>query len=208
MSKTKIAEDLLQIQAVKLSTDPPFTWSSGWRSPIYCDNRFALSFPAVRGRIRDAFVAEVQARYPGATTVVGVATGAIAWGLLVAEALELPFAYVRAKAKGHGMQNLIEGKVETGEKVVVIEDLVSTGGSSTAAVKALQAAGAEVLGTVAIFSYGFPEADAAFAATGTPFQALTSLEVLLAAATQQGYLPASAHETIMVWQKAPASWEG
>ncbi len=208
MSKTKIAEDLLQIQAVKLSPESPFTWSSGWRSPLYCDNRLALSFPAVRGRIRDAFVAEVQARFPEAETVVGVATGAIAWGLLVAEALELPFAYVRSQAKGHGMQNLIEGKVEAGEKVVVIEDLVSTGGSSTAAVKALQAAGAEVLGTVAIFSYGFPEAEAAFAATGTPFHALSSLAVLLEAATRSGYLPAAAHETIMAWQQGPASWQG
>ena len=206
MGNSKIAEYLLKIKAVRLSPQEPFTWSSGWRSPIYCDNRLTLSFPDIRRAIRDAFVAEIQARYPDLTGVAGVATGAIAQGMLVAEALDLPFIYIRAQAKGHGMQNRIEGAVDPTGRYVVIEDLVSTGQSSASAVAALQASGATVLGTLAIFSYGFPQAGETFAATGTPFHSLTNLQELLEKALEFDYLEAAERETIFAWQQDPAHW--
>ena len=189
MIESKIAEDLLKIKAVSLRPETPFTWSSGWRSPIYCDNRLTLSYPEIRQAITAGFVAHIRKHYPEVQGIAGVATGAIALGALVAAELNLPMVYIRSKAKGHGMQNLVEGHLEAGNKYVVIEDLVSTGKSSVQAVKALQEGGATVMGTVAIFSYGFPQADAAFADTGTPYHSLTNLQA-----------------TIFEWQQAPESW--
>src|SRR5512136_479174 len=151
----KIAEYLLQIKAIKLQPSNPFTWASGWKSPIYCDNRKTLSFPEVRGYIRDTFTDVIKEFYPDVELIAGVATGAVAHGVLVAEKMGLPFIYVRSEAKEHGLGNQIEGYYEPGQKVVVIEDLISTGGSSLGAVNALREAGCEVLGMVAIFTYGF-----------------------------------------------------
>ena len=208
MISSKIAQDLLEIKAVRFSLAPPFTWASGWRSPIYCDNRKTLSYPALRRYIRDAFVAQVRERYPHATGIAGVATGAIAQAALVAEALDLPLVYIRSKAKGHGMQNLIEGAVDPAGQYVVIEDLISTGKSSVAAVKALQAAGPQVMGTLAIFSYGFPQATAAYAETGTSFHTLADMAALMQAAEAAHYLQANQKAVIETWQADPAHWEG
>ncbi|MDQ1332025.1 MAG: orotate phosphoribosyltransferase, partial [Bacteroidota bacterium] len=162
-SAKKIAEYLLQIKAIKLQPSNPFTWASGWKSPIYCDNRKTLSFPEVRSYIRDSFAGVIGNLYPEAEMVAGVATGAISHGALAADKLGLPFIYVRSGAKEHGLGNQIEGYYEKGQKVVVIEDLISTGGSSLNAVKVLREAGCEVLGMVAIFTYEFSKAEKAFA---------------------------------------------
>ena len=202
----KIAEYLLKIKAVRLNPREPFTWSSGWRSPIYCDNRMALSFPEIRNAIRDAFAQKIRQAYPQAAGIVGVATKAIAWGALVADVLNLPFAYVRASAKGHGLQNLIEGRVESGLPYIIIEDLISTGKSSAQAVEAVKETGAGVLATLAIFSYGFPQAEATFAATGTNYESLTNLSALLEKATQIAYLQGAEQETIFTWQQQPEMW--
>jgi orotate phosphoribosyltransferase len=204
----KIAEYLLEIKAVRFSLDPPFTWASGWHSPIYCDNRKTLSYPHIRQVIRDAFAEQIQARYPGATGIAGVATGAIAQGALVAEVLGLPLVYVRSQAKGHGLQNLVEGALDPEGQYVVIEDLISTGKSSVAAVRALQAAGTTVLGTLAIFSYGFPEAQTAYEATGTPFHTLTDMAALSQAAQAAHYLQPEQQAVIEQWQRDPAHWAG
>ncbi len=175
---------------------------------MYCDNRKTLSHPEIRSAIRDGFVAKIREKYPDATGIAGVATGAIAQAALVAEAMNLPMIYIRDKAKGHGMENLLEGEVDPLGKYVVIEDLISTGGSSAKAVKALQATGATVLGTLAIFSYGFPQAVATFAETGTPFSSLTSLEVLLAKAIEIRFLSPDQEETVLRWKENPQSWQG
>jgi orotate phosphoribosyltransferase len=165
-----------------------------------------LSYPEIREGITAGFVAHIRKHYPQVQGIAGVATGAIALGALVAAELKLPMVYIRSKAKGHGMQNMVEGHLEAGNKYVVIEDLVSTGKSSVQAVQALQAGGAEVMGTVAIFSYGFPQADEAFAATGTPYHSLTNLQTLLAKAVENAYLRPDEQETIFEWQQAPESW--
>ena len=162
VSEKKVAESLLKIKAIKLQPSEPFTWASGWKSPIYCDNRKTLSFPEIRTLVRDEFVKTVKAKYPQVEVIAGVATGAIAQGALVAQELGLPFIYVRSSPKDHGLGNLIEGDLKAGQKVVVIEDLISTGGSSLKAAEAVRAAGAEVLGMVAIFTYGFPVSENAF----------------------------------------------
>ena len=207
MISSKIAEYLLKIKAVRLSITPPFTWSSGWKSPIYCDNRLTLSYPEIRGEIRRAFANRIREEYPEATGIAGVATGAIAQGVMVAEELGLPFIYVRAKAKGHGMQNLVEGKVDTKGKYVVIEDLVSTGKSSVQAVEAIQETGAIVLGTLAIFSYGFPHAISTFEKTGTTYDSLTNLRELLQKAEEINYLRPQEKDTILSWQNDPEKWQ-
>ncbi|MDL2230758.1 orotate phosphoribosyltransferase, partial [Alistipes sp. OttesenSCG-928-L06] len=159
----EIAKSLLQIKAIKLNPASPFTWASGWNSPIYCDNRKTLSYPAVRKQVYEAFAQVISEKYPQADIIAGVATGAIAHGVLAAEAMGKPFIYVRSAPKSHGMTNQVEGEYTPGAKVVVIEDLVSTGGSSLNAVEALRDAGCEVLGMVAIFTYGFPKAEENFA---------------------------------------------
>jgi len=208
MNKTarKTAEYLLQIKAIKLQPAKPFTWASGWKSPIYCDNRMTLSFPEVRGFIRDSFVTRVRELYPGADLIAGVATGAIAHGVLVADALGMPFVYVRSGAKDHGLGNQIEGSYEKGQKVVVIEDLVSTGGSSLGAVRALREAGCEVLGMIAIFTYGFAKAVDAFRAEECRLDTLSNYNVLVDMAAASGYISHNDVETLKKWRRDPASW--
>lgn len=202
----KTAEYLLQIKAIKLQPAKPFTWASGWRSPIYCDNRMTLSFPEVRGYIRDAFADRVRKLYPDAGLIAGVATGAIAHGALVADRLGLPFIYVRTGAKDHGLGNQIEGHFEKGQRVVVIEDLISTGGSSLGAVRVLREAGCEVLGMIAIFTYGFSKATGAFAAEECRLDTLSNYSVLVDLAATSGYITEGDVETLQEWRMAPAEW--
>jgi orotate phosphoribosyltransferase len=203
---TKIAQALLQINAIKLSPANLFTWASGWRSPIYCDNRRVLSHPAVRTQVRDAFVELVRTKYPDAELIAGVATGAIAHGVLVAEALGMPFVYVRSAPKGHGLENLIEGEFTPGQKVVVIEDLISTGGSSLNAVRALRDAGLQVQGMAAIFTYGFPDAARNFAEAEVALDTLSDYPTLIALAEAQGYIASGDVETLKNWRKDPANF--
>jgi orotate phosphoribosyltransferase len=197
---------LLQINAIKLQPSNPFTWASGWKSPIYCDNRKTLSFPEVRSSIRDSFVDLVRDLYPDAEVIAGVATGAIAHGVLVADKLGLPFIYVRSGAKEHGLGNQIEGYFEKGQKVVVIEDLISTGGSSLGAVKALREAGCEVLGMLAIFTYEFSKAQDAFAAENCKLDTLSSYSVLIGEAVSTGYIGEAEVETLKRWRENPGGW--
>ncbi len=202
----KIAAYLLKIKAVRLNTQEPFTWSAGWKSPIYCDNRLILSFPAIRSHIRDAFVQKIRTHYPEAKALAGVATGGIAMGALVADALEMPFAYVRPTPKSHGLQNQIEGQLREDLPYIVIEDLISTGSSSASAVQAMQRAGANVLATIAIFGYGFSAADQTFADINMPFHTLTSLETMLQQAAELDYIRADEMETILRWKQDPGNW--
>lgn len=202
----KIAQTLLQIKAIKLSPANPFTWASGWHSPIYCDNRKTLSFPAARKEIYQAFAKLIAGKYPQADVIAGVATGAIACGVLAAEELGKPFIYVRSAPKDHGMANQVEGYFEPGSKVVVVEDLISTGGSSLKAVEALRAAGCEVLGMVAIFTYGFPTAAANFEKAGVALDTLSDYNTLIELATEQGYVKPEEVETLREWRKAPDVW--
>jgi orotate phosphoribosyltransferase len=202
----KIADYLLQIKAIKLQPSNPFTWASGWKSPIYCDNRKTLSFPEVRRYIRDSFAYTVTQKYPEAELIAGVATGAIAHGALVAEKMDLPFIYVRSEAKGHGLGNQIEGYYEKGQKVVVIEDLISTGGSSLSAVKALREAGCEVLGMVAIFTYGFKKATDGFASENCKLDTLSNYNELIDCAVSSGYIGAAEAETLKKWRIDPSVW--
>ncbi|MCC8062333.1 MAG: orotate phosphoribosyltransferase [Rikenellaceae bacterium] len=202
----KIAQTLLQIKAIKLSPANPFTWASGWHSPIYCDNRKTLSYPEARREIYEAFAALIREKYPQAEVIAGVATGAIACGVLAAEALGKPFIYVRSAPKDHGMANQVEGHFEPGSKVMVVEDLISTGGSSLKAVEALRAAGCEVLGMVAIFTYGFPTAAANFAAAEVQLDTLSDYNTLIELAQEQGYIRPEEMETLREWRKAPDVW--
>ncbi len=205
-SEKKIAEYLLQIKAIKLQPSNPFTWASGWKSPIYCDNRKTLSFPEVRTFIRDSFVDTVRKYYPEAELVAGVATGAIAHGVLVAEKLGMPFVYVRSEAKEHGLGNQIEGYFTPGQKVVVIEDLISTGGSSLNAVKALREGGCIVLGMAAIFTYEFRKAADGFAAADCKLHTLCNYTILTGAAVATGYINQSDVETLSQWRLDPSAW--
>src|SRR5512137_2771283 len=184
----KTAEFLLQINAIKLQPSNPFTWASGWKSPIYCDNRKTLSYPEIRTFLRDSFASVVRSLYPEAEIIAGVATGAIAHGALAADKLGLPFIYVRSEAKEHGLGNQIEGYFEPGQKVVVIEDLISTGGSSLSAVKALREAGCEVLGMVAIFTYEFRKASEEFKSENCTLNTLCNYTVLVETALRTGYI--------------------
>jgi len=202
----EVASLLLEVKAIKLSPANPFTWSSGWKSPIYCDNRIALSYPEVRSYIKGALADAVNAHFPEVELMAGVATAGIAQGALVADALDLPFAYVRSKPKGHGMENMIEGKVDAGQKVVVLEDLVSTGGSSLKAVEALRAAGADVIGMVAIFTYGFPAAAEAYAREKVDLVVLSDYSQLLNKAKATGVIEASQEALLNAWREDPASW--
>ena len=202
----KTAEYLLQIKAIKLQPSNPFTWASGWKSPIYCDNRKTLSFPDVRTFIRDSFASMVKDLYPGAEMIAGVATGAIAHGALAADKLALPFIYVRSEAKEHGLGNQIEGYFEKGHKVVVVEDLISTGGSSLNAVKALRDAGCEVLGMVAIFTYEFKKASDSFAAADCRLHTLSNYSVLVDTAVRTGYIGEAEVDTLKKWRLDPSVW--
>jgi len=205
-SAKKIAEYLLQIKAIKLQPSNPFTWASGWKSPIYCDNRKTLSFPAIRSFIRDSFADMVNEYYPGTKLVAGVATGAIAHGVLVAEKLGLPFVYVRSEAKEHGLGNQIEGYFEPGQKVVVIEDLISTGSSSLNAVKALRIAGCDVAGMVAIFTYEFKKAADGFNAANCELHTLSNYTTLIDTAVRTGYIGESEVLTLQQWRLDPSVW--
>lgn len=201
-----IAQLLLQIKAIKLNPANPFTWASGWKSPIYCDNRKTLSFPEVRNAIRDGFAEIIRKKYPQTEGIVGVATGAIAHGMLVADVLGLPFLYVRSSAKDHGMQNLIEGDYKVGGRYVVVEDLISTGGSSLKAVEALRQAGCEVLGMVAIFTYNFQTATDKFASSSCSLDTLSHYEALIEQALASGYVETSDIEILRQWRLSPETW--
>jgi orotate phosphoribosyltransferase len=202
----KTAEYLLQIKAIKLQPSNPFTWASGWKSPIYCDNRKILSFPEVRSYIRDSFADLIKDMYPKADMIAGVATGAIAHGALVADKLGLPFIYVRSGAKEHGLGNQIEGYYEKGQKVVVIDDLISTGGSSLSAVNALREAGCDVLGMVAIFTYEFKKAEDAFDTEKCKLDTLSNYSTLVETAVKTGYISQTEVETLKKWRLDPSTW--
>lgn len=205
-SAKKVAELLLQIKAIKLQSANPFTWASGWKSPIYCDNRKALSYPPVRTYIRQQFVDAVKEHFPTVDLIAGVATGGIAHGVLVAEALGLPFAYVRSSGKEHGMKNLIEGELEKGQNVVVIEDLVSTGGSSLKAVEELRNNGANVLGMLAIFSYNFDAAVKNFETHKCKLFTLSNYNVLIETAVKSNYISERDVEKLSQWRENPKDW--
>jgi len=203
-----VALHLLQIKAIKLSPTTPFTWASGMKSPIYCDNRKILSFPEIRNDIRDAFCQVIRDQYANVDVIAGVATGAIAHGVLVAEALNKPFVYVRSDAKKHGLENLVEGYLEPGQRVVVIEDLISTGGSSLKAVDALREAGADVLGLLAIFTYGFAKAQDAFTVAHCKWETLSNYPTLLEVALSTGYVNENDIAILEKWRKQPDNWLG
>ena len=199
-----VAGKLLEIKAVKLQPEKPFTWASGWKSPIYCDNRKTLSYPEVRSLIKVELARIVMEKYPDAEAIAGVATGAIAQGALVADLLGLPFVYIRSSKKDHGMENLVEGYIEEGRKVVVIEDLISTGGSSLKAVQAIRdEKKCEVLGMVAIFTYGFPLAEEQFRNANVELTTLSNYEAVIEKALQINYVPESALPTLKEWRKDP-----
>ena len=206
-----VAQHLLAVKAVQLRPEEPFTWSSGWKSPIYCDNRVTLAYPEVRSFIKNALAELIQYQFPEVEVIAGVATAGIPQGALVADALGLPYCYVRPEPKAHGMGKQIEGYLpQSGplgpQKVVVIEDLISTGGSSLKVVDALRAAGAEVIGMAAIFTYGFPVADQNFAAKGVPLACLSNYETLLTEAQTLNYISASAMQSLTSWRENPADW--
>ncbi len=203
----KVAESLLQIKAVKLSPKKPFTWASGWKSPIYCDNRKTLSYPAVRTYIRQQFVHAINHEFGRVDMIAGVATGGIAHGALVAHDLGLPFIYVRSGNKDHGLKNQVEGDITVGRSVVVVEDLVSTGGSSLHAVQALRDSGLDVKGMVAIFTYGFEEAREAFANAKVNLFALTNYSILLDQALRSDYITEKDVVSLNEWRKDPAGWD-
>ncbi|MBP1538936.1 MAG: orotate phosphoribosyltransferase [Prevotella sp.] len=204
--KRTLAEMLLSIKAVRLQPDKPFTWASGWLSPIYCDNRKVNSYPEVRTYVKKQLAAIIREQFPDVEAVAGVATGAISQGALVADLLNLPFAYVRPKPKDHGMGNQIEGELKEATKVVVVEDLISTGGSSLKAVEALKAAGMEVLGMVASYTYGFPQAEEAFEKAGVRLITITDYEHVVQQAAATGYISPSDVEILRQWRKAPQEW--
>ena len=200
------AKKLLDVKAIKLQPEAPFTWPSGWKSPFYCDNRKTLAFPALRSFVKLELARLVAEKYPETEAVAGVATGAIAQGALVADALGLPFAYVRSKPKDHGLTNLIEGDLKAGMKVVVIEDLISTGGSSLKAVEALRAHGCEVVGMVAAYTYGFPTAEKAFAEAGVELTTLTNYEAVVETALATGYIEEKHVALLHDWRSNPSEW--
>ncbi|PJR04501.1 orotate phosphoribosyltransferase [Avrilella dinanensis] len=202
----KTAELLLEINAIKLNPNEPFTWASGWKSPIYCDNRITLSYPEIRRYIQNQFATNIIEKFGKPDVIAGVATGAIGIGLLVAEALGLPFVYVRPEPKKHGRKNQIEGHLEPNQKVIVIEDLISTGKSSLQAVEALRENQAEIIGMAAIFSYGFQIADDNFIQSGTTLYTLSNYETLIQQAVKQNYVQPEDEETLKIWRTNPAEW--
>ena len=206
--KRKTAGHLLESKAIILQPANPFTWASGWLSPIYCDNRVTLSYPGVRDYIKRAFQETILNEFGKPDLIAGVATGAIAQGALVADLMDLPLIYVRAAAKGHGRQNLIEGRMEPGQRVVVIEDLISTGGSSLKAVEAIREAGGVVEGMVAIFTYGFPAAEEAFSKAGVSLFTLSNYHTLIEMALETGYVEESQVELLSRWREEPSAWKG
>ncbi|AIG29562.1 orotate phosphoribosyltransferase [Flavobacterium psychrophilum] len=203
---SKTAELLLQINAIKLNSENPFTWASGWKSPIYCDNRVILSFPAIRNYIRDEFSKNIEKQFGKPDVIAGVATGAIGIGILVAESLGLPFVYVRPEAKKHGRLNQVEGFLQKGQNVIVVEDLISTGNSSLLAVEALRNEGANVKGMAAVFSYGFQVATDNFANAKVDLFTLSNYESLLELAVAKEYITKKEQNLLQEWRKNPSEW--
>lgn len=206
MIAAKVARLLLEVKAVRLRPEEPFTWSSGWKSPIYCDNRITLSYPEARTYIRTALAETILKEFPDVQAIAGVATAGIAQGALVADALNLPFLYVRPEPKKHGMGNQIEGRLEAGQRIVVIEDLISTGGSSLKVVDVLRQSGAGVLGMAAIFTYGFPVASQNFADKDVKLVCLSDYETLVGEARNLNYISADAMDSLAAWRQNPAEW--
>lgn len=206
-SALKVAEFLLQVKAIKLQPNDPFVWASGWKSPIYCDNRVTLSFPQVRTYIRQQFVSLINESFGKPDVIAGVATGGIAQGALVAQEMGLPFVYIRSEAKKHGLTNMIEGVVEKGQSVVVIEDLVSTGGSSLKAVEALREVGCDVKGMAAIFTYGFSVAEENFKKAKCKLVTLSNYETLIAQALESNYVTEDDLATLKLWRENPSQWK-
>ena len=204
--KKDFAARLLKVKAIKLQPQNPFTWASGWKSPFYCDNRKTLSYPDLRNFVKIELTRTILEHFPQAEAVAGVATGAIAQGALVADELNMPFVYVRSKPKDHGLENLIEGELAPGTKVVVVEDLISTGGSSLKAVEALRKYGCEVVGMVASYTYGFDVAKKAFADAGVQLETLTDYEHVVELAHESGCIKESDIELLHEWRKDPAHW--
>jgi orotate phosphoribosyltransferase len=203
---SQTAELLLQINAIKLNSSNPFTWASGWKSPIYCDNRIILSFPAIRNYIRDEFSKNIEKQFGKPDVIAGVATGAIGIGILVAESLGLPFVYVRPEAKKHGRLNQVEGFLQKGQNVIVVEDLISTGNSSLLAVEALRNEGANIKGMAAIFSYGFDVAEQNFKNANVDLFTLSNYENLLELAVAKDYITENEQELLQEWRKSPSEW--
>ncbi len=205
--KKDFARRLLKIKAIKLQPNDPFTWASGWKSPFYCDNRKTLSYPDLRSYVKLELTHTILAHFPQAEAVAGVATGAIPQGALVADALMLPFVYIRNKPKDHGLENLIEGELNPGTKVVVVEDLISTGGSSLKAVEAVRKSGCEVIGMVASYSYGFDVAKEAFTNANVELVTLTDYDHVVAEALETGYITSDDVQLLNEWRKDPANWK-
>ena len=203
-----VADKLLQVGAIKLRPQEPFTWASGWKSPIYCDNRKVLSFPYVRDFIKSEMCNLVFEQYPGADLLAGVATAGIPWGAMVADQLKLPFIYVRPKPKEHGLSNQIEGYFTKGQKVVIIEDLISTGKSSLQVVDVLKNEGLQIEGIVSIFSYGFAQANTAFNAAGVEYKSLTNYPTLIKLAIEKGIITSDTEELLLNWSASPDQWTG
>jgi orotate phosphoribosyltransferase len=203
-----IAEKLLQVDAVKLNVKEPYTWASGWKSPIYCDSRRVLSFPYIRDYFKSELCNIIFEKFPHAEMIAGVATAGIAWGGMAADQLKLPYVYVRPKPKEHGLGNQVEGFFVKGQKVVVIEDLVSTGASSLLVAEVLKRVGMDVIGLVSIFSYNFPVAAAAFAGAGIPYYSLTDYPSLIEVAREKGTVTASEQDILLKWREDPPNWKG
>lgn len=203
-----VAEKLLQVEAIRLSPEKPFTWASGWKSPIYCDNRKVLGFPYIRDFIKSELCNVIFEKYPDAELLAGVATAGIAWGAMAADQLKLPYIYVRPKPKEHGLGNQIEGFYKSGQKTLIIEDLISTGKSSLQVVDVVREAGLDVVGMVSIFTYGFQLADDAFAAKGVSYTSLTNYENLVGIALEKGIISSELENTLLNWRRDPANWTG
>lgn len=203
-----VAEKLLQTGAVQLRPEEPFTWASGWKSPIYCDNRKILSFPYIREYIKSEMCNVIFDKFPDADLIAGVATAGIAWGAMAADQLKLPFIYVRPKPKEHGLGNQIEGAIEAGQKVVVVEDLISTGKSSLQVVDVLRKAGLEIAGMVSIFSYGFDTADRNFEEAGVKYYSLTDYTTLINIGLEKGKIQSGSETLLLQWRTDPANWQG
>lgn len=202
-----VAEKLLQVQAIRLSPQQPFTWSSGWKSPIYCDNRKVLGFPYIRDFIKSELCNVIFAQFPEAALLAGVATAGIAWGAMAADQLKLPYVYVRSKPKEHGLGQQIEGYYQQGQPTVVIEDLISTGKSSLQVIDILRAEGLEVVGLVSIFNYGFTAAKEAFEKAGVPYTSLSNYPTLISLAIEKGLVSAQDESVLLKWSKDPANWQ-
>jgi orotate phosphoribosyltransferase len=203
-----IAEKLLQVDAVKLNVKEPYTWASGWKSPIYCDSRRVLSFPYVRDYFKSELCNIIFEKFPEAEIIAGVATAGIAWGAMAADQLKLPYLYVRPKPKEHGLGNQVEGFFVKGQKTVVIEDLVSTGASSLLVVEVLKRSGMDVIGLVSIFSYNFPVAASAFGVAGIPYFSLTDYPALIEVAKEKGTVTAAEQDILLKWRDDPPNWKG